>query len=774
MRGIEAGVCACLLLGLCDSGLARAAPQHPYLLWTGEDLQAMRERVGKDPAYKARAEAPLVNQTWRNLGVSFHNLYRAAVLGDESAAAAELAALRPFIGSSPSVAAPEPAQGGIGYGGRHFDNTEAALRYDVLYDRLTPEERKGAEDTFRVYIEHQLRDTKAYTRTSWLPNMQWPRPLAAHYMAAALGDKVSIEKLCRGPAGWFWYFDEYVSDGRFYNEEFGKQYSMNGPMLMFCLALRNLGLDEWGFGYTGKGGATMRAYIGSYFDVLLPGIDVGTERLHFGFFTSGDQRHGSPHRAFPTVLIRGQFGGEQRPAFELNAQRLWTGNRMNGQSIAYRGGNPNMAVSKMAFPLWMEIAHKVWPEDARFRWALAQLTPAGAAEYMPTPYFLFDPVKQAGAAPAAPSGAWPERGFALLRADESPAHWTSPAPAVGLRFANSYVHEVNDAFAIANFHAFNRMLLANGQTCDDYASNDPDFSQRILSHNAVMVDLRNPDKGPQTANLKPRFASTPEAKFVAIRGPLAAGVDQTRALLLTREYLIDVSRLAAGQPHRYTWLAHPLGRPQGLAGFVSYPDMTTRLTPEPKTDPKKYGGATFADSRRLDADEKPWAVTMLQDAGPDAAKEPVPAAWWQAGIGVRISMAGAAGTEVMVGKRPQYRVTASRKVDGKYQDVTDAESEAYGASTIAAERTAPTTTFVVLYEPFCDGKPAGLELKLLGDTPQGVAVQVSGPGWTDRMVIRLGDGIDQPAAIGELPQAADWAWERKHRSGVPTRQGGWH
>jgi hypothetical protein len=757
------------LLILALSVLAGA--DHPYLLWTKADIQAMRAQVAADAAYKARAEAPLVNQNWRNLGVTLHNLYRANVFDDSAAAEAELAQLRTFIGSTPSQAAQDPAKGGIGYGGRHFDNTEAALRYDLLYDRLTPAERSGLEDTFRVYIQHQLGDTKEYTKTSWLPNMQWPRPLAAHYMAAALGDLGLLEKLCKGPAGWFWYFDSYISDGRFYNEEFGKQYSMNGPMLMFCMALRNLGRDQWGFGYTGKGGATMQAYLGSYFDILLPGIDVGSERLHYGYVTTGDQRHGSPHHAFPTILIPGQFPGEQRPAFALGVRRLWTGNKMNGQSIAYKTSNPNNGVSKMAFPLWMEIAHKVWPEDPRFRWALLQLAPAGAAEYLPTPYVLRDPVRP-GAAPPAPSGAWRERGFALLRAETAPAYWTSPAPAVGLRFANNYVHEVNDGFAITNFHAFNRMLLANGQTCDDYASNDPDFSQHILGHNAVMTDLRNPAKGPQTYGLTPRFAATNEATFTAIRGPLADGLDQTRALLLTRDYLIDVSRLVSATPRRYTWLAHPLGRPQGVDGFQPYPDMTKRLTPAPQTDPKRTIGATFADARRLDAADRPWAVTMVQDAGPEADKQPVPPAWWQAGIGLRISMAGSPGTEVMIGRRPQYTAMSKKKIDGKYQDITDAESDAFGASTIAAERTAPATTFAALYEPFRGGKPAGLTLTILGETAQGIAVQVAGPGWTDRVVIRFGDGHDQPAAIGGL-SAADWAYERAAAGAPPVRRGGW-
>lgn len=749
---------------------ALTAAEHPWLVWTKDDIAAMRAKVASDPAYRSRAEAPLTNQTWRNLGVTFHNLFRVAALDDRAAADAELGKLRSFIGTHPSPAAREVKDGGIGYGGRHYDNSENALRYDLLHDRLTAEERKGVEDTFRVYIEHQLKDTKEYTRTSWLPNMQWPRPLSAHFMAAALGDLALLEQVCRGPGGWFYYWDEYVADGRFYNEEFGKQYSMNGQILLFGLALRNLDRDQWGFGYTGKGGGSIRNYLGSYFDILLPGIDLGTPRMAFGYVTSGDQRHGAPHRAFPTILIPGLMPGQERTQFVNDVRRYWTSNRMNGQShLVFKGENPNTGVSKMAFPLWMELCHAVWPDDARFAWALEQLAPPGATEYLPTPYFLRDPVKLGRTPPPAPSGAWKERGFALLRHDESSASWTGPAPAVGLRFANTYVHEVWDSFALTNYHAFNRMLIANGQTCGDYASTDPDFSQHIRGHTAVMVDRANPGKGSHTANIAPRFASTPEAKFTAIRAQAYPGVDQERALVLTGEYLLDVTRLVSATPRQYTWLAHPLGRPQGLQGFAPYPEMDARLTPKPASDPNRVLGAVFGEPQRRDVGAEGWAITLLQDAGPEWEKEPVGKAWFDRGIGVRIALAGAPGSEVLLGRRPRFTDKGTRKVDGKYQPYVEQESEAYGATTIAVERTAPATTFVALWEPFQGGGPAGMTLTVLADTPAGIVARVEGPGWSDRVAIRLGDGAAQK---GGDPGVADWAWER-NAGGRTVRRGGW-
>ena len=112
----------------------------------------------------------------------------------------------------------------------------------------------------------------------------------------------------------------------------------------------------------------------------------------------------------------------------------------------------------------------------------------------------------------------------------------------------------------------------------------------------------------------------------AIRGILNEGVDQTRALLLTREYLPDLTRLVAADRERtFTCLAQPVGRPQRLQGFQAYP--------LPKSNPDQVKGGTFDDAKRLEAGANPWPVTMVQDAGPEAGKEPVGPAWFDRGIG---------------------------------------------------------------------------------------------------------------------------------------------
>ena len=92
---------------------------------------------------------------------------------------------------------------------RHMrdEQTLNVLRYDVFYDDLTPEERAGIEDTFRVYIEFSCQGIGqcihfSYGRTATLPNMHWPRAIGTHLMAVALGDQKLIDQLWHGYGGY--------------------------------------------------------------------------------------------------------------------------------------------------------------------------------------------------------------------------------------------------------------------------------------------------------------------------------------------------------------------------------------------------------------------------------------------------------------------------------------------------------------------------------------------------------------------------------------------
>lgn len=260
-----------LIAGFCLATVLAAQAtfqpvEHPFMLWTREEAAALRKRVEVEPWAKAQYEAMLKE---KGNGQTFRNLFRYLVMGDESVVDAEKKYLVSLIGNDP-----RKFLGDTG-GGRHYDQYLNVLRYDAFYDRLTDAERRGLEDTFRDFIRHHCEEeTMKFTRTSWLPNMQWPRPITAHLMAVALRDERLIRQCFNSKGGWKYYFDDYLADGQFYGEEFGKQYSMIGEMFLWGRAVERLGLDELGYGYTGKGGATMRRYVASVVAIGYPRVEI--------------------------------------------------------------------------------------------------------------------------------------------------------------------------------------------------------------------------------------------------------------------------------------------------------------------------------------------------------------------------------------------------------------------------------------------------------------------------------------------------------------------
>ena len=170
-------------------------------------------------------------------------------------------------------------------------------------------------------------------------------------MAAALQDEELIRGVWNSNGGLKYYFDDYVSDGQFYNEEFGKQYSTIGKILLWARAMERLGLDGLGYGYTGKGGATIRKYLGSYLTLGYPRVDLGTDRYHYAHMTIGDAKGGRGMPGYPwqQALIPGYFtdgsGGVE----------LWKNPNMNGRDFR------NRKVDQFLLPGWFELAHARWP-----------------------------------------------------------------------------------------------------------------------------------------------------------------------------------------------------------------------------------------------------------------------------------------------------------------------------------------------------------------------------------------------------------------------------
>ncbi|MCC5848264.1 MAG: hypothetical protein JJU29_09230 [Verrucomicrobia bacterium] len=722
----------CILL--CLPLFVSAEVARPFIWMNAADVAAAKERLVNEPWAKTSYERMFRTRAGGNSD-EFKRLFDYMVRGDEAAGKRERDYLLTFIGAEVDH---RPWQ----------DQYLNALRYDIFHDELTQEERTALEETMRVHIQHAINWQRDWTRTSWLPNMQWPRKFSAHILALALQDEDLIREISEVRGSWKWYMNEYVADGGFYMEEFGKQYSMIGEMLLWCQGLKRLGMDELGFGYVGTGGGTMRRYLESYFHIGYPRTEIPGGLPQYPSLTHGDARGGPQYTfergRFPAGLNHHAHVAGWLSDGEVGGQAYFMGANMNGRDHRWA------IVEKMVYPLWFEIAHRQWPEGG-FDYFLAQMRHPGDEMYLPSLFFGQDPVNPAEVTPPpAPSGLYRERGFAMLRAEEGPDYWASSAPAVSLLFSMYYVHYTHDSFALAGFHAHNRPLYVNRGISRGYAGDDP-WTDSLRGHAGVVVDnlqgkfVDNGNEG--TPNHRVRHDFRDPVRFVAIQAEgIYPDVHQERALFLTREYLLDINALHSDRPRKYDWNVHALGShhpredetwvaTDELDGGVLYDRFVKGMADRLESDVgHRYD---LREVRRLDAGDGGWSVDMVQDfAGKDLSQSQLGEAWYAEEIGVRVHGLGDANTTVYTGITP----TAVGR---------EFEMPETGGVTLLVRRESPSTVFTMLHEPFKGGPDntrvrAFTEIAGEGDA---MALRISGEGIEDRVLFRHGETPEEETTL---------------------------
>ncbi len=664
--------------------------ERPFMLWTRADLATLKRRVETED-WARRAYEALPPPGSKDAG-GFPNLIHWAVTGDKQAAEAETRALL------------------SGRGGRHGEFLNP-FRFDLLHSRLSDAERAKVLRTFRDRARRVIdfQEPWAWNRYSWLPNLAYPWILTGHLMAAATGDEALMRAVFASPRGLKWYFDDYLSDMGFYNEEFGKMFATPHLMMLWCTACEHQGLDEIGFDYRGARGATMRGHMETLLRLGMPAVDLGTGRPHVPRLTMGDAKgsRGLPGYGFQHALVPGRLVDD-------------TPHRPDG----FRGSMPQ--------DFWFEMAHARWPEMG-FGWLLAGLRGLDEEKYVPSLLFGLEPIGPADAAPPpAPSGVYPGRGLVVLWAEEGPAYWTGPGPAVGLRLATPYAHHIQDCFALTGFYAFNRPIFVNHQHSSNYSGVDPGYSNSSRSHSIVRVDFAEPKT---IGEVPTRHDFSPAAKFVAARAyGVYDEVDQTRALVLTGEYLLDVSRLASPYPRHYQWIIQTFGH--------ACPDR-----PAAWTDSQDLVGSLFdlARERSLETDET-WAVEAVQTSlGAHPEFSGLGPAWFERRVGVRTTVLGAPGTTAYHAWAPVVLESAG---EWRGRDRFAYGEDEPAAVTIAAVRKTPATTFVAVHEPFETARRIRA-IERVAETPDGDAfvLRITADAWTDYVCLALGEKAGEPVTL---------------------------
>jgi hypothetical protein len=835
-------------------GAAGEPPSRPFMLWTADEARSLGAKLQAEPWAKERLERMLKEAPAPKDRAVLENYFLHLVTGDREAEKFERQVMLHF---AEVMASPRYAAGrSVEIGGLRGCNYDIGFRYDLFGGPLSAEEKRVCEAKFNQWSSTHLKS--AYPH-GW----EHPDAMCSAMMALATLDKRLIQAAFEAPSGVKAYFDG-MADGYFSPDGCNPDPNAVGAMWLWCRAVEKLGRNELGFGYTGKGGGTMRRLLEGYYLAGDPRIEIpgGTPFYGRSAVTLNGRLRRSNFVELPPALGTGSLaaakgGGGGRTLFVLPQfphprdvfraplviGRLGESGSYWPPLLPFRNelfysydkrprdlvGLPQIEYNPdtnplslgLQLPLVFELAHQKWPE-AGFAYFLCRMRPLEDGRYYPSLFWGLDPIPAADAKPpAVKSAVFPRLGMALLRAEEGPGFWESPAPFAVLRLTEGLGEELaGSALSLHSLQAFNRPLYRYVRP----SRGVPSMGDSGKAHNTVVVDNAK-RAGVGVGTVRQRFE--PAVKFVAVRSEpppagqqtkddpprqaaVIPGVEMERALALTREYLLDVYRLAGDQEHTYDWIVHALGsaqpdRPEdwkstealnetlGAVGIHSVGSFDQRFTYR-----MKYG---FGDQRLIDAKEATWSLNVVQTASAaDKAATVMGDEWYGRRIGVRVTMLGEPGAKAFFAREmPARKLTAQEEAqlqairfplrlkprDGGY-DKTDHErteipilpeagkkeepppaaaSESFrplgqaaenlpetGGVVIIAERRAARTMFVALHEPFENAAWKIREFRRLQQTEDAVAAAVRGrepSAVDDRLLVRMGAKADEPLTLGD-------------------------
>jgi len=660
---------ALLLVLLLAAPAANGQVKHPYILWSKDEIVPIRKRVLAEPWAKKRFQEMFVDANDPARRSTVDNLLLYMLVGDKSIIPAEKKPMDDFVVAHPSV------RDQTDWRWHHMDRWLHAIRYDVLHDELTPSERKGLEYALR---ENALWAVKEERIRWWDGN---PRMASGSFCALALGDKRLIRGVFECTGGLKDFLDS-LTDGYYPRGAGNPSYRTLGQLLIWCRAVRRLGMNDIGFGYVGKDGGTVRKLLEGLLRFGDGRVDIPGGMPFYGR-TAAVHTWSADHVGYSMPTHRGLEDLFAAPIVSgwlpdgMGGCPAWSAACPKAFDMFENGG------ARLLPPGILELAHAEWP-DAGFDYFLARMREPSQDRYYPTLHWGLEPIDPkavktpAGNRSAVLSGC----GLAVLRAEETPAFWESPAPTVALNFGSGGRGAVGGQFALLGFSAFNRPLYrfvrSAGPLSPEHA-----WSTSARSHSTVAVDnmvlgrvveqglyVMRPVWPGSVARVPARHAFDELVKFVGIRAKPHAeqltdangtvtgtamrqvypGVDFERCLMLTRQYLFDVFAVRGDKPHTYHWLVHAFGagRPDDPARWQSTEELNDTLG-----DVRKPSIWNFEDQRRLDAGQAAWAITALQTP---ARSEPnsgrLGRAWYDRKVGVRLTMLGGQPTVAYYARTP--------------------------------------------------------------------------------------------------------------------------
>ena len=555
-----------------------------------------------------------------------------------------------------------------------------AWAYDLTYDTFSGEERQQVERWLRTACKVVIEGDKLWTTT---PNLVFGKHFNVGLVGYCLGDKELIDWGLNDPGahgprkgGFYQVLDAMINDGRFWGETpiYALHYDVHAMLALAEAARHYDGTDLYHY-VSKKSGGSIKSLLDGYIRMGYPlertGVGAGAVRM--ATYGDGSTSYSPSGTLMETYLAPGD---------------LFCGNL----EIAYkRYRDPAYA--------WLLRLNENRDSNVTYGravWGYLALTHGEPLPENPTP-------------PPAPSGVYLSQGFAFLRANESPAYWTSGALAALVMLGKPVGHGHNDFYSLV-LHGKGRLLYPDLNVIQ-YEPTHLRWTHEGICHSTLLVDQQSPEGGPFTT----RQDFGRDLKLFAIQGSAFKGVDQSRTLLLTQEYLADVFHAADrdGHVHVFEWVLHGLGR--------LFPGNPAAYRPTQALVPFYW----WVDNERGRDVDGPWRMDWIQSSAGVTRGLQFGKDWFEASVGVRMTMLGAKGTRVFCGDGPITDGPPYHRIEGNPE----------GSSPVAvARRRAPSVTFAAVHEPY-EGQPVIQQVRRFAETDRAVALVVRTMKFTDYLMV---------------------------------------
>ena len=358
--------------------------------------------------------------------------------------------------------------------------------------------------------------------------------------------------------------------------------------------------------------------------------------------------------------------------------------------------------------------------------------------------------------PGAPSSIWPNFGLAFLRSNQTPEYWNDPdSIAASLLFRQGYGHGHSDALSITLF-AQGRLFYPDYNAIQ-YENPALGWTASSIAHNTVVVDEGN-STIPKHVDHSHWFTNTVKVAKAMVTEPL--GIDKSRTLALTREYLLDIFHLKSLIPRDYDYLLHSFARIQTEA-------ESTYQSAAPLGH-RYHAVQNF----KLAAHDNNWKVDFIYDLDQELKRT-------NQLIADRVKGNNFASLEQAFGVNDsQHFNTSTLSVEMAAQANTQVGigQDEFGLSFMVARREkTKQTTFVALHSPDAVDKIANeLKLTTLVDSQSGSLIRVESTDYIDIHAVSFVDNkikLTDPVT-GSIVEFTDYAFLRMNKTNRQIEQQG--